>query len=172
MSFLLIKAFEDLLKDGFSDAKFRKSDKEPGEYCSPEFFIGALPPKEKGNNPVYTEQSEYPFILNRFKVGVDDEDDSTVTIHTVCGSFTAGDIESGENDVVNMVMRCRRLILERQMLEKRFELVLPLKWHVGDKEDLNRQAHPYYTGELFTTWRLPAIARTLLLEEEKKVYGA
>ena len=172
MGFSLLKAYAGHLEQGFVDSKFRKPDREPGTYCPPTFFVGSLPAKRKENTPGVDADSRYPFILNRFKGGEDKEDESLITLHTVCGAWTADEIESGEHDIANMVMRCRRLILETQLLDNRFELVLPMAWHLGDSEDMYRQAHPYYSGELFSTWRIPAAGRLLTLEEEKKVYGA
>ncbi len=164
MSFLLIKALEDLLKQGFEQTVFRQPDQEPGVYISPRFFIGGFAPT--------IENSDYPFIVNRFMEGTDSKDGSVVTIKTLCGIYTAGDVESGENDIANMVFRCRRLILNNRLLDDRYELELPLKWTLGDVDDQHNQQYPYYGGEIESCWTIPTINQCMTPEEEVRIYGS
>jgi len=172
MSFLLLKELEKLLESGFSKTVFRVPEKEPGDYIPPQFFIGAIPPKRKKNDPDYQEQSDFPFIVNRFWDGEDTEDDSLAVIRTICGIYTAGNVTSGEQDIINMVFRCRRLILEKAMLDDRYELVLPLKWSFGDVDDRHGQPHPFYGGVLVSRWRIPGVERILQPEKEIEIYGS
>jgi hypothetical protein len=169
MSFRVIKALEELLKQGFSQTVFRQPDQEPGVYVSPQFFIGALPPRR---NRTDESQSEFPFVVNRFMEGTDSGEESIVTIKTLCGIYTAGDVESGENDIANMVFRCRRLILGTRFLDDRYELALPLKWTLGDAEDQHNQPFPYYGGEIVTRWTIPIIEQCMTPEEELRIYGS
>lgn len=171
MSFSLLIALEKRLEAGFCDAKFRVPDKDPGSYITPRFFIGAIPAKRKKNDPLYEDQEDFPFIVNRFKGGTDQKDDSSVTVRTLCGIYTAGDPAAGENDVANMIMRCRRLILQSELLDRRYCLVYPIVWGVGDPEEKNAQPHPFYSGEILTTWAIPVVENNLSPEEEKKIYG-
>lgn len=172
MSFHLIKALEAHLKEGFSQTVFRQPDQEPGVYVPPRFFVGALPPRRKKNDPDHESQSEFPFIVNRFMEGTDSGDSSIVTIKTLCGIYTAGDIESGENDIANMVFRCRRLILETRFLNDMYELEFPLKWTLGDAEDQHNQPYPYYGGEIVSIWTLPTIEQLMTPEQEVSIYGS
>jgi hypothetical protein len=172
MSFHTIKALEALLKQGFNQTVFRQPDKEPGVYVPPTFFIGGLPPKRKRNDPDYEPQSDFPFIVNRFMEGTDSEEESIVTIKTLCGIYTAGDVESGENDIANMVFRCRRLILGTRFLDARYELELPLRWTLGDAEDQHNQPYPYYGGEIISRWTIPTIEQCMTPEEEVRIYGS
>lgn len=172
MSFLLIKALENLLKQGFDQTVFRQPDKEPGVYVPPRFFIGALPPKRKRNDADYEPQSDFPFVVNRFMEGTDSQEGSIFTIKTLCGIYTAGDVEAGENDIANMVFRCRRLILEARLLNDRYELEFPLKWTLGDAEDQHNQPYPYYGGEIVSRWTIPTFAQCMTPEEEVRIYGS
>ena len=172
MSFHMITAFENLLKQGFSQTAFRQPDEEPGVYVPPKFFIGAIPPKRKRNDPEYDPQSDFPFIVNRFMEGTDSGEESIVTIKTLCGIYTAGDVESGEHDIANMVFRCRRLILQTRLLDNRYELALPLKWTLGDVEDQHNQAYPYFGGAIVSHWTIPAIEQCMTPEEEVRIYGS
>ncbi|MCP4021573.1 MAG: hypothetical protein GY729_07010 [Desulfobacteraceae bacterium] len=95
-----------------------------------------------------------------------------VTIKTLCGSYTAGDIESGEHDVYNMVFRCRRLVLENQILLKKYKLKLPLQWQFGDEDDRLAQPHPLYFGSITTKWSVPEIVYNMTPEEEVTIYGS
>lgn len=172
MSFHMIKALQELLENGFCQTVFRQPDKEPGVYVSPQFFIGALPPKRKNNNPDYKQQSDFPFIVNRFMEGTDSQESSMVTIKTLCGIYTAGDVAAGENDIANMVFRCRRLILQKRLLDDRYELELPLKWTLGDAEDQHNQPYPFYGGEIVSRWSIPTIEQCMTPKEELKIYGS
>lgn len=171
MSFLLLKEIEKLLEHGFSQTVFRVPDQEPGEYISPQFFIGALPAKRTMNDPLYDNKSDFPFIVNRFQAGEDSTDESIVRIKTICGIYTAGDVSSGEQDIINMVFRCRRLILEKHLLDNMYELQLPLRYSFGDAEDQHNQAHPYYGAAMVSTWVIPQINRIFPTEEEVRIYG-
>ena len=171
MSFHLLTALEARLKAGFSDSKFRVPDRDPGAYITPKFFIGAIPAKRKKNDPFYDDQEDFPFIVNRFKGGSDQRDGSTMTVRTVCGIYTAGDPATGENDVANMIMRCRRLILQSELLDNRYALVFPVKWEVGGASEKNTQPHPYYSGEIVTTWNVMAVENNLSPDEERRIYG-
>jgi hypothetical protein len=171
MSFELLKAIDAMLAEGFSQTMFRIPDKEPGEYREAQVIIGGLPAKRKGNDPEFQGQKDFPFIINRFWDGQDNEDSAIVTIHTICGIYTSGDIESGEHDIANMVFRCRRLMLAHRRLSGRFELQFPLKFSFGDVDDRHLQAHPFYGGTLKSTWRLTAVEDILTPEEEARVYG-
>ncbi len=172
MSFLLLKEYERLLETGFSKTVFRVPDNDPGNYIPPQFFIGAVPPKRKKNDPLHELNPVYPFIVNRFWDGEDMDDGSRAMIKTICGIYTAGDVESGEQDLINMVFRCRRLILEKCMLDDRYELELPLKWSFGDVDDRHSQPFPFYGGALLSRWKIPAVEKILPTEEELNVYGS
>ncbi|MCG8639148.1 MAG: hypothetical protein MI862_05405 [Desulfobacterales bacterium] len=173
MSFEIAQSLNRLLESGFEQVRFRHTDKDPGVYIAPQFFIGAVPPRRKNNDPLHEErESNYPFICTRIVTGEDRDDHSLISLETICGTYTAEDDEAGHNEIANMMMRSRRLILEKQMLDNRFKLVLPLTWSIGDPREDHAQPHPNYEGIIKTTWNLPVIERTPTLKEEKDIYGA
>ena len=172
MSFELVNALNDLLKTGFDQVRFRHTDQDPGQYVAPQFFVGAIPPKRKSNDPLNEERvSDPPFMVTRMATGEDTGDNSLINVETLCGIYTAEGVEGGENDIANMIMRARRLILETQILESKYELQFPLKWYVGDPDQHHQQPHPFYEGVIKTTWKLPVIERKLATEDEEKIYG-
>lgn len=167
MSFEVVKELETLLINGFKQTLFRRPTQEPS-YVQPSFFIGSIPPKRNRNDET---QSEFPFIVNRLMEGADSDEDSVVSIKTICGIYTAENVESGENEIANMVFRCRRFILENRILNNCYSLVLPLKWSLGDPGDQHNQPFPYYGGEITTRWKIPTIEQHMAPEEEAIIYG-
>jgi hypothetical protein len=172
MSFELVLAVKDLLEKGFEHVRFRHTESDPGEYSAPQFFIGAIPARRKGNDPGNDErQSDYPYIVIRAASGEDRQDESIASVEILCGIYTAQGVEPGENDIMNMVMRCRRVILESQILSGRFLLDWPLTYSLGDERGHHAQPHPYYEGVIKTKWQVPAFDRVCPVDEETGVYG-
>ena len=166
MSFLLLKEIEAVLKNGFEEVRFRKPGQSEG-YGAPQFWIGSLPPKPQDAEP----GEAFPFIVNRFTTGQDEADASTLSIQTLCGIYTAGEIEAGSGDIVNMIFRCRRLLLQSPRLGGRFLMAYPLEWRLGESEEQYDQPHPYFHGSITTTWHLPRVAAVPTPEEEIAHYG-
>lgn len=164
--FFLLKAIKDLLTDAFGHVMFRDPDTETEVYAAPAIFIGALPPKRSAK-----EEKDFPFIVLRPSEGEDDEEDSTAVVKLICGVYTAQEVEGGVNDVMNMVDRCRRFLLEQQILDGRYVLNLPVKWSLGDEEERNHP-HPFYHGTILTTWSVPPVNRLLSVEDEIGVFGS
>lgn len=171
MSFELIQAINRVVEAGTRDLKLRVPESEPGEYISPNIFIGAVPPKRKGNAPGQDDKSAFPFIINRIISGEDTDAGSIINLHTICGIYTASNVEAGEHDIINLTMRVKRLLMVQQILEKRFIREGAVKWHMGDIEDRYLQATPFFGGVIKTTWSVPAYEKLLTFEQEKEVYG-
>ncbi len=171
MSFELIKTINGLIATGTRDFYLRQPEKRPGEYVQPNLYIGAVPPKRKGNIPGHDDNSIFPFVVNRLVSGIDDYELSTLNVHTVCGIYTGEGVEAGEHDVINLVMRIKRLLTEVHILEERFTRIPPLEWNLGDPEDKYLQAFPYFGGVVKTTWTAPTYEPILTAQEAAKVYG-
>ena len=172
MSFELLKSVENRLKTGLAQAKFPIPYSDPVEYKAPGFFLGAVPPRRRGEKNDTEDPGDFPFIVNRL-VGLDDTtEDSLITVKTIVGIYTLGSPTHGEEEIFNLVSRIRRLFLEHLILDQRFELVLPLKSKFGDGDDDDRQPHPYYGGYIWSQWRIPAIHPLLSVEEETRIYGS
>lgn len=171
MSFELIQAINQVLKDGIQDYKLRVPESEPGKYITPNIFIGAVPPKRKGNTPGQDDKAIWPFIINRIVSGEDTETESIINLHTIIGIYTAYDVEAGEHDIINLTMRVKRYFMVNQILEKRFEQTGPISWHLGEIADRNLQAFPFFGGVIKTAWNVPGYEKILTVDQEKDVYG-
>lgn len=171
MSFELVRAINRVIEAGTQDLKFRVPESEPGEYTTPNIFIGAVPPKRKGNTPGQDDKAVWPFIINRIVGGEDTDQESIVNLHTICGIYTALDVEAGEHDIINLTMRVKRLLLVPQILEKQFIRDGKINWHMGEIGNANGQAYPFFGGIIKTAWNVPGYEKLLTSEQEKKVYG-
>ncbi len=171
MSFELIRAINQVLKDGIQDFKARVPESEPGEYITPNIFIGAVPPKRKGNTPGQDDKSVFPFIINRMVSGEDTETESIINLQTICGIYTAYDVEAGEHDIINLTMRVKRLLSVQQIIDKRFMKTGAINWHLGEIQDRYLQAFPFYGGVIKSAWNVPGYEKLLTVDQEKKVYG-
>ncbi len=167
MSFLLAEALKTRLEEGFSHPFFREPGKEES-YAHTRFCIGALPPKRK--NP--EQKEDFPFVVVRAIKGADDQTQSTLTAIIICGIYTAQGIEAGENDVQNMIDRCRRLLLATPTLEDKYLLEYPVKWEIGDPDEKHNQPVPYHVGTITTKWQMPSTTQILTPEQEVKYYGS
>ena len=167
MSFFLLKEIEALLKEGFAQTRFRDTVKEE-RYRMPRFWLGTFPPKR--SEPDQAE--DFPFILNHFTEGEDNEGASMFTVKTICGIHTEEGVEGGTNEIANMIFRCRRLMLTKRTLAGRFVLQLPLKWSVGYVDEGHLQPHPKHGGAIITTWQAPGLVTEHTIEEEVEHYGA
>ena len=173
MAFEVAKALNSLLENGFSQVMFRYTDQEPGKYQHPSFYICDLPAKRKKNDPATNErESNAPYFVTRISRITDEEESSVVYLETHCGIYTAENEAAGDNDLSNMIMRGRRLILENQMLDNRFELVFPMSSMFGDAEAQHAQPHPFHEGVIKTAWKIPAVERITSIEDEEKIYGS
>jgi hypothetical protein len=165
MTFLLLKALKAFLEEAFAHTVFRvEVTKET--HTTPKVHIGALPPKRRDGNG-----KDFPFIVVRPSEGEDDDDGSSATVRIVFGTYTEEDVEGGLNDVMNMVDRCRRFLFQHQLLDKKYVLNLPLKWHCGVDEDAGHP-HPYYHGTITTNWNLPSVEQLLTAEDAIKTFGS
>ncbi len=171
MSFTLLKSIQALLADRFADVMFRQNDTEPGNYIAARFFIGALPPKRKHNDPTFQDNGYFPFIVNRFAYGSDSNEESLLTVKTICGIYSAQGVEGGENDIANMVFMAKRLIMTARTLGA-FTLHLPLKWSMGNDDEHHGQAHPQYVGQIESTWQTPVIEQQLAMDDLLEVFSS
>jgi len=168
MMFLLLQALDNLFETGFEHTLFRVPDVEPGEYRSPSLYIGAIPPRRSGD-----DKEGFPYIVNRVVSGNDSATGSKVTVYTICGIYSAEKVEGAENDILNMVARCRAILLsmENGILENRFRFEYPLTWSMGIKEEQHMQPYPYAGATIISQWEVPAVEFNIPLEDQDKVYG-
>lgn len=170
MTFLLLQAIQQFLKAEFEQTVCKEPD---GWFTTPRIFLGALPPKRKLKGE--DQKEDFPFIVVRARDGKDDDNAATADIELVCGIYSdqeADDADTtgaGDNDIMNLVDRIRRALLQQRVLAGRFELRLPLTWKLAD--DDMRQPHPYYLAMVTSSWEAPAIDRQLTPEQEAQIYG-
>ncbi|MCP4746069.1 MAG: hypothetical protein GY874_07995 [Desulfobacteraceae bacterium] len=175
MSFLLLKSIEQLLSEGFANKKFRQKDLSSGSHTSPGFYIGALT-----HHQDFEKSDYFPFIINRFVRGSETTDKSLYTVRTICGIYTDQFVEDGENDIANMIFTAKQIIMTDRILGA-YTLYLPLKWSLGGlpmkgsifhNDENQGQNHPYYAGQIETTWQTPAVEQDLEIEDLLSTYSA
>ena len=171
MSFELIQAVDEVMKKGTRDFKLRVPEKEPGEYITPNFYIGAVPPRRKGNIPGRNDKEAYPFIINRMVSGEDTSGLSIIALNTVCGIYTGESWEAGEHDIINLTMRVKRLLIEQHTLKGRFVRQDSILWQIGDIDEHLPQPYPYFGGAIQTTWEAPGYEISLTSTEARETYG-
>lgn len=170
MTFFLLQAVREMLQAEFTRTVLKEPD---AWYVPPRVFIGALPPKRKIKGEEQNE--DFPFIVVRGRDGKDSDDDSLVTVEIIVGIYCDQDADdqatsgAGDNDIINMVDRCRGLLLRTRIVAGRWELQLPMTWKLGD-EDL-RQPHPYYLAMISASFKSPETTRQLTISEEADIYG-
>lgn len=166
MTYLLLKAIEQVLEEEFKHTVYREPGTEES-YKQPEIHIGNLPPKRKTPE----QGQDFPFIVIRSDKGIDGDDGSTVDVDLVCGVYTAEvDPAAGMHDCQNMIDRIRRVLLERCQLDERYDLELPITWGVSEQDD---KLHPrlYYLGWVGTKWTLPAVQQVQNINRKGAGYG-
>lgn len=166
MEFLFLKELNQILEQGFDTTRFRVPEKTPDTYRPPTVHVGAIPPRRPGS-----DKEDFPFLVTRIVSGEDQDDGSTFQTDIICGVFTGDTVEAGENEILNMVFRARSLILENQIIAKKYRCVLPVKWHLGDVKDRHNQAYPFFGGVVSSTWAGPAFQYLLTTEEQRRIYG-
>lgn len=164
--FFFLKDLKSIFEDGFKTVLFRVPEKEPGTYKPPGLHIGAIPPR-RGNQ----DKEDFPFIVNRIISGEDGQEDSTFKVSTICGIYTGDTVEAGENEILNMVCRIRSLLIQNQVVSKKYRLNLPIKWHMGSIDDHFIQAFPFFGGVVTSEWTGPAYEYNLTIEDQRKTYG-
>lgn len=171
MIFELLLDLKQDLDQLFADAAFRdpevEDETESGAWISPRIYLGALPPKRKKSQMGY----DFPFIVLRTPSGEDQEEHSDISVQIICGIYTAQDEEAGANDIQNMLDNIRQRLLAKRIISRKFELQLPVSWNTGSDEERN-QPHPYYLGQIDSTWRVHHAARLQPLDEELETYGS
>lgn len=165
--FLLLKALGDMFRVGFTGFKYKTPD--GAAYRAPEIFVGAVP-QRRGE----MDEKAFPFIVNRLVDGEDGAQGSVVTVDTICGIFAGESIERGEIEIMNVMSRCRGLILSLpdNILDKRYRFEFPMKWFMGARENQYMQAHPFYGATIVTRWEVPAMENLTTLDEEINLYGS
>lgn len=159
MPFGLLKGVEALLADGLKDPRFRVPGLED-DYASAQIFLGELPPKKP-------DQIDFPYVILQAIGGTDQNENSEVTVKILCGIFTAEGVEAGVNDILNLITRCRRIVLsKRRTGDGLFTLKLPVTWECGDPDAKYFQPYPHAEGEITTHWEMAGIRQTLTEEVE------
>jgi len=164
--FLFLKALGALMEADFENVYFRVPDMDPGTFQPPTVHIGAIMPRRGGG-----DKADFPFIVNRITTGQDGQNQSTFTAQTICGIYTADEVEAGENEILNMVCRVRGLLQKNQTIAAKYTMQYPINWRMGTIEDNHIQAYPFFGGTITSTWDAPAYEYLLNLEDQKKTYG-
>ena len=159
MPFGLLKGVEALLADGLKEVRFRVPG--TGEaYAPAQIFLGELPPKKQG-------QIDFPYVILQAVSGSDQDENSDITVKILCGIYSAEGVEAGVNDILNLITRCRKIVLSKRLTkDSRYSLKLPVTWECGDPEAKYFQPQPHAEGEVTTVWETSGIRQTLTEEVE------
>lgn len=108
-----------------------------------------------------------PYIIHQFINGVDTQNpsNSTKSIAAVRSIFTVYNLndEEGGLSLLNLMERFRIHLLRRRVIGAAFDLHME---EGGGIESLiyPEQTSPYYSGEMLTTWDIPAVEREVNYE--------
>lgn len=159
MPFGLLKEIETLLADGLKDPRFRVPGLEEA-YAPAQIFLGELPPKKQ-------DQIDFPYVILQAIGGTDQNENSEVTVKILCGIYAEEGAEAGVNDILNLITRCRKIVLSKRRTGNGwFTLKLPVTWECGDPDAKYFQPQPHSEGELTTVWETSGIRQTLTEEVE------
>lgn len=171
MTYLLLQSLALRLALIFEGTVFRdpsvEDETDDAAFIQPRIFVGSLPPKRRMDK----QKEDYPFMVVRGPDGEDRDGESDVSAEIICGIYTAGDEESGTNDIHNIIDRVRQGILKERIVDNRFELQTPVNWTTGADEERN-QPHPFYIGRVSATWKYIRFDHRESAEEEVIIYGA
>ena len=171
MTFIFLQALALQISEIFQGTVFRdpavEVETDEGAFIQPRIFVGALPPKRRLDQ----QKEDYPFIVIRGPDGEDKEGESDVSGEIICGIYTAGDEKAGTTDIHNIIDRVRLGILQKRIVDNRFELQTPITWTTGADEERN-QPHPFYIGRVSGTWKYVRFDHQESADEEVVVYGA
>ncbi|MBS7328956.1 MAG: hypothetical protein KIG68_09480 [Oxalobacter sp.] len=111
-----------------------------GELVVPKIFTNYLPPKRTGND------DDFPFIIVRPVSGSTSE--ATVTDVSLIVGIYDKDL-TGFERALEVVTKIRTALLSipTQVLEKRYQLRLPIEWH-----NVDEQAWPQWQLNITTHW--------------------
>ena len=165
--FFFLTELNQIFEEGFRHTFFKVPEKVPAEFKPPGVHIGAIP--SVGNST--EEKEDWPFIVNRIVDGEDKIDGARFTVNTTCGVWNGDTVEAGENEILNMINRCRALILQNETIAKKYRLEHPIKWHMGSVSDPYIQAFPFFSGVIASKWEGPTYEHNLTTKEQKEIYG-
>jgi hypothetical protein len=171
MSFDLLREIKTGLQTTFAETVFRnpavEDETEDNAFISPSLYLGTLPPKRQHGRT----NEDFPFIVIRAASGEDREGESELVTEIIFGVYTAEDEGGGTNDIQNVLGKIRGYFLQNRLLDKRYNLQLPLRWALGIDED-QHQPHPYYLGQVTAAWTYPRPDHLENTNEELDVYGS
>lgn len=154
MCWQLMIALKGALQTALMHPRFI-NDRAPDQMAQVKVHLGQLPFKRDTPG-----QNDFPYVLIQPVEGSDgDESEATLRIH--CGVFNdeqSTQAEAGAEDILNLIGRVRRTLLEQRFLDdhKRYRLKTPVKWRVGNPQEENLQPLPLNEGLVIATWNLPA----------------
>lgn len=171
MSFDLLREMQANLQTLFAGTAYRnpavEDESAEGAFIQPRIYIGALPPKRSRGR----DNEDFPFLIVRATQGEDQNEYSELNVEVIAGVYTTQDEEAGVNEIQNIIDRVRIHLLQHPLLASRFELQMPMNWSAGTDEDRN-QPHPYYVGNISTTWRYVRPQRLNDVGTELGTYGS
>ena len=112
---------------------------------------------------VKAQREKAPYIVLQLVNGIDEQDDgkpeeSSCNIRIVVCAYSE-DLAEGPLQVMNVIDRLRKSLLEDRIIGKRYELQMPLEYLLYPDNPA-----PFYFGEIMTRWKLPAVQRRVYFE--------
>ena len=114
-------------------------------------FSQHLPAKSKKE-----DIDPYPCIIVRLTNGssMDVDDPNSTTIQFIIGVVDRDSSNQGYRDALTVANRICKNLQKNPMVDKRYELQLPINWAYNDED-----AEPYYFAGIETRWSNPGYLR-------------
>ncbi len=147
----LLQSLKGYLEEKTANMQLRANVPKNGTeaaYRAPKVFIGNLPDKQ-------SEKKYAPYILLKFLVGKDDEEESTAKVRIIFVTFSE-DKEENYMQCLSLGSRIRTGLLEDVVIAQRYSCQKPLEMVIYD-DDLE----VYQIGEIMSTWEMPKIERNI-----------
>lgn len=139
-----LKAIQKFLEDDVaSDMKFQKEG-NPEEYVNP--YVGIMSLPHKNFMPV---DFQVPYIIVGLANGIDDTDESTLTIRITCATYGGEIVDgipdtTGYIDLLNLIDRIKLKLIERSVINGAGTVHKSINFGVYNEQ----LTYPYWYGYL------------------------
>ena len=153
-----LKAETELaVRDLLLPVSYQKADAEPPEDRIPKVYLMRIP-----DGRAATKKA--PYILHQLITGKDSQTpgqhvESQAVVRTIFCVYHK-DEQQGGLALLTVMERLRIHLLERVVIAKRYELDLEAGLEFMVYPDDGTMA-PYYAGEMVSTWKIPAVERSV-----------
>jgi len=142
----------DAVKDLLLPVEMQEEDEKQPESRPPEVYKMGLPDFNQA-------EKKAPLIIHQILTGSDvwpqgaPEPDSKAVVRTVFGIYHP-DSQEGPLALLGLIERLRIALWRKRVIGRQFKLDMKAG---ADYLIYDKQAPPFYTGEMITTWDLPSV---------------